>query len=108
PGAAEALGVNGGRRSLGRLADMDQQFMLVDHMIEFEADAVARGPGDAGRDDRLAAHENDLAADVGNLGAFDQGALARQVAKARLDLAERGLKLGREQYARPLGRAIAG
>ena len=86
---------------------MDEQLVLVDHVIEFEPDPVARGPGDPRRDHGRAAHEHDLAADRRHLQAFDQRALARKVAQARVDLAERGLQLGREQHARALGRALA-
>ena len=102
PGPAEALGLG-----LGTPGDVDQHFVLIDHVMEFEADAILARPGDARRNHGRAADENDLGADRRHLRAFDQRALARQVAQARVDLAERRLQFGREQHARPLRRALA-
>ena len=101
PGPAEAFGL--GLRALG---DVDQHLLLVDHVVEFQAEPILACPGDARRNRGRAADEGHLGADRRHPGAFDQGALARQVAQARVELAERRLQLGRKQHPRPLGRRL--
>src|SRR5687767_6316267 len=54
----------------GRAAQLDQHFILVDHEGEFEADAVAAGPGDARRHAGRAPDEQYFAADRRNGAAF--------------------------------------
>ena len=82
-----------GRRKLaglGRrrpLAELDEHFMLVDHVVEFEADPVGAGPGDArGHRASRRARRRPRCRPAAPA-AFDQRALPREIAQARVDLA---------------------